>query len=134
MQSFYHKIFILAFGMLGIFFVSCEKEPEETDPTPPLLQAQISVDVYYNELPQFPENDELLEGVNVWLYDEIEFQVLKQNHIRTGVTDSMGRVFLGSHNPGTYYITTQHPSYGIQEETINAPSSTHSYVSIRYPF
>lgn len=130
-MKFFH--FILCFTFI-IGSVSCEKEPEVNDPNPPLQQSQITVDVYYNELPQFPENDEQLANVTVWLYDEAEFQVLQMNHIRMGITDSLGTVFLGSHNPSTYYITTLHPSYGKQEEVVNAISSSHSYVSIRYPF
>lgn len=130
-MKYFH--FILCFTFI-ISIVSCEKEPEVNDPNPPLQQSQITVEVYYNELPQFPENDEQLANVTVWLYDEAEFQVLQMNHIRTGITDSIGSVFLGSHNPGTYYITTHHPSYGIQQETVNAINSAHSFVSIRYPF
>jgi len=131
-MHYFHYIFYLV--IVVVTFTACEKTPDVDDPNPPLLQSQITVEVYYNELPQFPENDERLAGVTVWLYDEAEYQVLQLNHIRTGVTDSLGSVFLGSHNPGTYYISTSHPAYGIQEETVNAISSTHSFVSIRYPF
>lgn len=112
-------------------FSHCEKQdPTVNQPVTGVNeQARISVYVYYNPTPQFPDMDQPLADVTVELYETQEDQNSHQNAIRTATTNAAGNAFLGSHEPDVYYVSATRGSW--TDRIVNAVSGTESFVDLR---